>query len=211
MGDIVGQGGQGLARPLFHQVQRAPQLEPLRFIYTGALNYIKGVDLLLQALDRVKAEIPFELVIVSGKDRAFLEQVRPTVSTALWERLRFRDTLTSAQVAQELAVATMMIFPTRADTSPNAVKEAVVAGVPVIASPVGGINDYVFPEENGLLFASHNLEACTAAIRTAARHPLFGRGQVTPAALQRVRAYLSPALMGQRFGGLYRQLAAQRS
>lgn len=195
---------------LFHYLHRQPQTQPVRFLFVGVLSEIKGGDLLLQALDRVKEEFPFELLIVAGRDEAFLQRVRPTVSAALWERVQFRSNLTSEQVAQELSRATLMLFPTRADTSPNSVKEAVVAGLPVLASAVGGIVDYVFPSENGLLFPAGQLGPMVEAIRQAVRHPLFGQGMVDPATLAKVRAYLSPQLMGERFSRIYQDLAAQR-
>jgi len=96
-----------------------------------------------------------------------------------------------------------MLFPTRADTSPNAVKEAVVAGVPVVASAVGGIPDYVIPEENGLLFPSNDITAFVEAIRAACKHPLYSRGLVTQSSLEKNREYLSPRLMARRFWEAY--------
>jgi glycosyltransferase involved in cell wall biosynthesis len=99
-----------------------------------------------------------------------------------------------------------MLCPTRADVSPNSVKESVVAGVPVVASSVGGIPDYVVPDENGILFDSGDLESCIQSIREACAHPLFGRGLVNPEALARMRNYLSPETMGRRFMEAYQQV-----
>lgn len=93
----------------------------------------------------------------------------------------------------------MLLLPTRADTSPNAVKEAVVAGVPVVASSVGGIPDYVVPGKNGLLFAPGDLREFVQTLRAACAHPLLSQGQVDPEALARLRAYLSPEQMAKNF------------
>ena len=97
----------------------------------------------------------------------------------------------------------MLLLPTRADTSPNAVKEAVVAGVPVVASNVGGIPDYVTHGENGFLFESGDLAEFVAMIKAAAAHPLFSRGEVSPSSLALNRDYLSPTRMAQRFLDAY--------
>jgi glycosyltransferase involved in cell wall biosynthesis len=104
----------------------------------------------------------------------------------------------------------MMIFPTLADVSPNAVKEAVVAGVPVVGSAVGGIPDYVVPGHNGILFRAGGLTEFIGAIRAACRHPLFSRGMVEPETLARMRDYLSPALMGKRFLEIYDMARQQK-
>lgn len=193
---------------VFHRIDRHPQRAPLRFLAVGTLGYRKGSDLLLRALDRLRSELDFRLIVVSAPHREFLRSIESVVSPSLWERVEFKPDLTATQVAAELAVATMLLMPTRADTSPNAVKEAVVAGVPVVASAIGGIPDYVLPERNGLLFPSEDLEAFVAQIRAASRHPLFAEGKVDAACLCEQREYLSPRRMAEQFLEVYGQVAA---
>jgi glycosyltransferase involved in cell wall biosynthesis len=93
----------------------------------------------------------------------------------------------------------MLLLPTRADTSPHAVKEAVVAGLPVVASQVGGIPDYVTHGKNRLLFPPDDLAEFVRAIQSACAHPLFSRGRVDPQTLLRRRDYLSPEMMAKNF------------
>lgn len=188
---------------IFHRLQRCPQTRPFRFIFVAPLSHIKGGDLLLRALDRLKDELAFEMVVIGRPAPGYLERIRAATSAELWTRVQLKDDLPPAAVAEELAKATLMIFPTRADTSPNSVKEAVVAGVPVVASVIGGIPDYVFPGKNGLLFPSENLDKCVQAIRDACAHPLFGRGAVDPETLAQTREYLSPRRMGAAFLEIY--------
>jgi glycosyltransferase involved in cell wall biosynthesis len=191
---------------IFHRVQRQPQTSPVRFIFVGGLSHLKGSDVLLAALDRLKEELPFELLVVGRLDAGFEKTLRRQTSAEIWRRIQFKRDLRPAEVAAELARATMMIFPTRADTSPNAVKEAVVAGVPVAASAVGGILDYVWPGRNGILFPSENVAECVQALRAARAHPLFRQGRVEPAALNEARDYLSPRRMGESFLEIYQSL-----
>jgi len=194
---------------VFHHSPRHPQTRPIRFI-TGSLSYRKGSDLLLRALNELRTELDFELVVVGERNQSLFNSLSGAISPELERRIRFKTDLLPAEVALELSTATIMVLPTRADTSPNSVKEAVVAGVPVIASRVGGIPDYVVPEKNGLLFGSENLLELVQTIRTACRHPLFGQGLVDAATLAQMREYLSPALMGGRFTEVYRFLAANK-
>jgi glycosyltransferase involved in cell wall biosynthesis len=192
--------------PAFHQVVRKPQTSPLRFIFVGAFDHRKGGDVLLGALDQLKAEIDFELLVVGKPRGTFLQSLQASVSPEFWRRIIFKQHLSHLEVAAELSTATMMLCASRADVSPNAVKEAVVAGVPVIGTAVGGIPDYVFPGRNGVLCAPGSRDEFIEAIRTASRHPQFSRGEVDAATLEQVRAYLSPQLMGQRFWQIYRRL-----
>lgn len=192
---------------VFHQVQREPQIEPKRFLFVGTLEERKGVDLLLQALDQVR-QTPFELIIVGGSPRSpFMQSLQKGVSQELWQRLTFREALSPAEIAAEMTKATILIMPTRADTSPNAVKEAAVAGLPVIASRLGGIPDYISDGKNGFLFRSGDLGDFIQALTRACNHAAFGRGIVDSDCLKQVRHYLSPALMEQRFSDLYCKLS----
>jgi len=194
---------------LFHRVKRTPRLSPLRLLFIGRFEARKGADLLLQALDRLPSEPACDLVMVGGPRDPLYRDLRATLSPELWPRVVFKDGLTSGEVAREMAQAAFLVCPTRMDTGPVAVKEAVVAGLPVIASAVGGIPDYVVPEENGLLFPCGDWEACTRAIRAACQHPLLGRGEVKPETLERKRAELSPARMAEQFLDAYHRLWRQ--
>ena len=188
----------------FFHVKRKPRLDPIHFISIGELSFRKGTDLLLQALDRLASSIPFKVTIVSGPGTTYLNSLRAQLSPALWSRVDFEHHVPPDQVAQLLESPAIMLLPTRADVSPNAVKEAVVAGVPVVASEVGGIPDYVRPGENGLLCAAGNLGAFSQTIQDAVHHPLLGRGQVEPASLDKSRDYLSTARMAENFLTAYK-------
>ncbi|MBK7998475.1 MAG: glycosyltransferase family 4 protein [Verrucomicrobia bacterium] len=137
---------------VFSQVERRPRRSPFQFLFVGGFNFLKGSDVLVRSLDSLATEVDFELVCVGGVDESFRESLKTEVSSSVWRRIRFLGSKTASEIAGLLAEATLMIYPTRCDNSPNAVKEAAVAGVPVLASKVGGIVDYIWPDENGLLF-----------------------------------------------------------
>ena len=195
---------------MFHRVQRAPQAKPIRLLTVGASTFGKGGDLLLRALDRLRLELDFELVVAGYPEPQLLRLLHTGLSAELRARVLFRDFLAPAEVAQELSKATLFLYPTRGDNSPNSVKEAVVAGVPVVASAMGGIPDYVIPERNGVLFPAGSLPECVAAIRRACQHPRLGSGRVDPDTLAEMRAYLSPQVMGRKFVELYQRAADSR-
>ena len=194
---------------LFHRLARQPKTNPTQFLFIGPMSLLKGTDLLLKALDGLKKEVQFQLTIVGSSAEEFVGTMRKVTSAALWERVRILHGLTTAEIAGLLGQSTIMLFPTRADTSPNSVKEAVVAGVPVVASAVGGIVDYVVPGKNGLTFAAGDLDAFTHAIKSALAHPLFRHGRVDPEALEQMRAYLSPKAMALEFLRAYDALSKQ--
>jgi glycosyltransferase involved in cell wall biosynthesis len=192
---------------VFRSVQRRPVIKPLRFLFAGNLSRVKGTDLLLRALDRLRSELDFRLTIASAINTHFPEDLKRCASNELWARVELRHNLNQDEVASELAGATIMLFPTRADNSPNSVKEAAVAGLPVVASGIGGIPDYIKPGLNGILFPSDNLDEFVKAISAAAAHPLFSTGRVDDATLQEVRNSLSPNRMAEGFLSAYERVA----
>jgi glycosyltransferase involved in cell wall biosynthesis len=193
---------------LFHRLERRPQDQPIQFLHVSSLSQLKGTDLLLLALDKLRPELDFRLTLIGvQKEPGFLERLKQATSSALWERIVLRHGLTQPQVGEEMARATMMLFPPRVDNSSNSVKEAVAAGVPVVASAVGGVMDYVLPGKNGLAFPPGNLDAFVEAIRGAVAHPLFRQGKVAPETLQQMREYLSPRRMANGFLAAYRRVA----
>ena len=62
------------------------------------------------------------------------------------------------------ALADIAVLSSRSEGSPNALLEAMSAGVPVVATSVGGIPEIVNDEESALLVAPGDREAMTAAI-----------------------------------------------
>jgi glycosyltransferase involved in cell wall biosynthesis len=193
----------------FLAVQRRPDTKPPHFISVGTINYRKGTDLLFRALDELAAKIPFKFTLVSSSEPDYLRHVKSKASAALLQRTNFKHFILPHEVAAELQTPTLLLLPTRADTSPNAVKEAVVAGVPVVASEIGGIPDYVFPGKNGMLFPAGSLPKFVQAIQSACAHPLFSQGQVEPETLSRTRNYLSPELMAENFLKAYKMAMAE--
>ena len=189
--------------PVFRGVVRRPRTHPIQWVSIGSLSHLKGTDLLLAALDGLTAEMDFTLKIITNPNPQQIASLRATVSEKTWQRIEFVHDLLPRDVATELETATMLLMPTRADNSPNAVKEAVAAGVPVVASAVGGIPDYVVPGKNGVLFPPGDLEAFVQAIRSACAHPLFRQGLVEPETLAQQREYLSPELMAKKFLAAY--------
>lgn len=193
----------------FHQVPRRPQLHPRRFLFVADLGYRKGGDVALEALRLLANEMPWELVVVGMADAELLARFRAVAGPDVSKRVTFRQNLSSEQLADELSQAAVMLCPTRLDTGPTAVKSAVVAGVPVVASDVGGVPDYVVPGKNGFLFPVGDVQGCVEAIRAAMHHPLMGQGLVDADTLAAKREYLSPARMAGAFLALYRELAGR--
>lgn len=190
----------------FFTLRRAPPPDELRLLYVGYVSDRKGCGVLLTALDRLRAEFGFRVLLVGKRQQPFFDSVWGSISADLRGRISMVESLPAAEVGKELERATIFVFPTLADNSPNAVKEAAVVGVPVVATRVGGIPDYILDGQNGVLCEPGDVDALVNALRTAFRHELFRRGVVDPDAHRWVRDYLSPERMARRFWDAYCQV-----
>lgn len=198
--------------PLFHAVPRAPAAGVRRILFVGIGAQRKGLDLAARAVDRLAAREPVELVLAgpSAADLDWLRRAEPGLSPALHAAIRLLPPQDPAGIARELSAASLLLLPTRADTSPNCVKEAVVAGVPVVASAVGGIPEYVEDGRNGVLCRVSDAEDTARALLEAAAHPVLGRGAVDADCLARQRDYLSVGRMAAGFLAAYEDAARER-
>lgn len=195
--------------PVFHQLSRQLHHPVFRLVCVGALSCLKGGDILLLALDQLRHEFPFELVVV-GSLKPDVQALTTGLSAEFWAHVQMKSNLTHIEIAAELGQATLAVCASRADVSPNAVKEAVVAGVPVVATAVGGIPDYVIPGQNGVLCQPGRVEELVTALRTAFRDPRFSKGEVDAGTLEQMRSYLSPQTMARRFYETYVSVVQKR-
>ena len=98
-------------------------------LFLGRLIIDKGCDLLLAALPAGMTL----LVAGEGPERDRLERM-PTRGT-----VRFLGTQRGVDKARLLAAADLLVVPSRRDGAPTVVGEAHAAGLPVLATPVGGL------------------------------------------------------------------------
>jgi glycosyltransferase involved in cell wall biosynthesis len=122
------------------------------FVLLGRLTSEKGVAELLRAW----GDAPLEIV-GDGSERSGLERMAPP-------SVRFRGAVEAGEVAAVLAEARALLVPSRSEGLPRSVIEAFAAGVPVVASRVGGLPELVEPDMNGLLVDLDDDEGWRSAV-----------------------------------------------
>ena len=70
-----------------------------------------------------------------------------------------------------LAAADAFVLPSRSEAFPNGAIEAMAAGLPVVASNVGGLRDLIQNGRTGVLVAPGNPEALAGALQTLIDNP----------------------------------------
>jgi glycosyltransferase involved in cell wall biosynthesis len=174
---------------------------PRRVITTVAnLRQGKGHDVLLKAAAHVIRRIPdvtFQIV-GDGPQREELERLASTLRiSAQVHFLGYRD-----DVPALLQQSDVFAFPSFMEASPNAVLEAMAAGLPIVATRVGGIPEVIEHERTGLLVAPGDDRSLAAAIVREIERPVLA-AQFGDAARQVVESRFSFVRMVGEFQQLY--------
>ena len=124
------------------------------FLVLGRLSPEKGIDVVIQAWNGVGRLV----VAGDGPERQRLEALAPA-------GVEFVGAVESAAVPRLLADARALLMPSRCyEGSPRAVVEALAAGVPVIASDIGGLPEHIEDGVNGLLVDAEDVDGWAVAI-----------------------------------------------
>lgn len=102
-----------------------------RFLVSGRMVYRKGHSLLLDALDRLPAELAWECLIVG--DGPEEERLRDRCRTGLLaERVSFLGRVSYAQMGELYKKADVLVVPSLRETTGTVILEAMAKGLPVI-------------------------------------------------------------------------------
>lgn len=158
------------------------ETQPLRILYAGRLQRLKGVIDLVEACLRLPDE-EWELTLI-GADTATApmgQSVRLTIEAMCGgdPRVRIEDAVPREELQRRWAEHDLLVVPSTFEVCANVALEAMRAGLPVLATPVGGQTAIVQPGVNGWLTDGLGVEAIGRAL---------GRLLEDRAEVERVRA-----------------------
>ncbi len=168
--------------------------------WVGRLSREKGPDVLLAALALVDGPVS-AIVVGDGRERAAL-RVQATA-------LRLDATVTWAgsviDAARRMRAFDVVVLSSRTEGTPIVLLEAMAAGVPVIATAVGGVPDVVTAAE-AILVPSDAPAALAEAIARVRDRPAEARERAR-AARARLDAVFAPAVWLGAYEVLYAAVA----
>lgn len=144
-------------RPPDDPAQRRPDV----VLFLGDFSQRKGVRDLLAAAPAVLQRRPAARFVVAGgpPPADVAAQAAP-----LGDAVHFPGFVRGADKLRTLQEASLLALPSYAEGMPVAVLEAMAAGLPVVATPVGGVPDFFRDGVNGLLTPPGDVTALAAAI-----------------------------------------------
>ncbi|MGD2148204.1 MAG: glycosyltransferase [Anaerolineae bacterium] len=155
-GEILHHIGRGVPRPARLPSRRRSE-DGVRFVYAGGLSWQKGVHILVDAFNTLPGTA--ELVI-AGDETQYPSYVRTLKEAARHPGIRFTGRLDREQVWQALVDADVVVVPSLwFETFSMLTHEAFAAGVPVVASAHGALEEAVRHDVDGLLVPPGNVAA----------------------------------------------------
>ncbi|MDI3305738.1 MAG: glycosyltransferase [Acetobacteraceae bacterium] len=131
------------------------------FLLFGRLRAYKGLDLLRDAFDLLRLRHPEARLRVVGEGDA--EGLAPGLASLPGVRVESRW-VAEAEIPALIAAADALVLPYREASQSGVVSLAHAMGVPVVATPVGGLREQVADGVNGALAAAPEPEALAAAM-----------------------------------------------
>lgn len=115
--------------------------------WTGRLYPVKGLNRLIEAMPLLDAW--HALIVGDGPELGTLKVMASTLDVS--DRVHFLPSVDD--VAPYLAAANVYCLPSHWEGLPTALLEAMASGLPVVATPVGGVPELVSHGQNGLLLS----------------------------------------------------------
>lgn len=135
-----------------------------RILFAGRVRKLKGVSDLLIATSRLNPTLGAKVIVAGSlSDRAYVQKLRSlSRKLGIEHRIEFTGLLDIEQLKEELSTCSCLVLPSYQETAPMVVQEAMAAGVPVVASAIGGIPYQVKHGETGFLFRPGDIDSLCA-------------------------------------------------
>ena len=153
------------------EARRGLGLDTRQFVFgtVGRLVPVKGHETLLTALAELRKQDTSALALIAGEGplRGNLEARANALGVA--PAVRFMGD--RRDIARVLAALDVFVLTSHSEGLPNTVLEAMAAGLPVVATDVGGVAELVNHDLTGLLVPPNDPIAMAQAVRTLAVDP----------------------------------------
>lgn len=124
---------------------------------------IKGYHWVLLAMAILKEKYPDIKLLVSGWDSAFVRGLKETAygrytrkiieKNGLSNAVKYVGMLNETEMVNTFLKSKVYVMPSSIENSPNSLGEAMLLGMPIVSSCVGGVNDLLQDKTEGFLYS----------------------------------------------------------
>ena len=129
---------------------------------------LKGFHYLIEAAAQLKSKYPRITIAAAGynpiqksmsekelKDSSYIRYIKTLVKKyGLSDNIELLGPLSEEQMKEEYLKANVFVMPSTIENSPNSLAEAMMLGVPTIASDVGGVTNFAKHQEEAYIYPS---------------------------------------------------------
>jgi glycosyltransferase involved in cell wall biosynthesis len=147
--------------------EAARRLAGPTFVFVGSLYPLKGVDDLIGAARILDSEGRHARIVIIGPATSleYERSLRRDSERLNHVKVEYLGWQPAERIAEEFSSATALVHPSHAENAPMAVAEALCAGVPVIATPVGALSDWIKDGGNGCIVPTSDPRAIANKMR----------------------------------------------
>jgi glycosyltransferase involved in cell wall biosynthesis len=190
------------------QRRRRADKERYDVLYVGQLIDWKGVNFLLEAMQRLRRERDVHLRLVYHNAELEAELRRQADDLGIAKHVEFVGILDPHELAEEYHEADLLVLPSFADCLPSVITEAFLCGTPVVAGGVCGVPEQIGP--HGLAVPPGDADVLASAMETILADRPRWQGRAAE-----IRAYaehtFKPETMVARHLALYHDLIEGRA
>lgn len=130
-----------------------PYVDELQLVFLGRCNYIKGIHLLVEAVQSLPGHLPIKVHFLGPYwgEKAYGKSLLQKVAGD--DRFTTPRLVPYDQVKEEIACYDLCVIPSLwPETGPLVMYDAWAAGVPVIGADLGGMREHIQEGVNGYMF-----------------------------------------------------------
>ncbi len=182
----------------------------INILFSGRLERRKGAEILLHLVNDIPDIDPRVNLTIAGETETgeahnYRANMEDTISAENRDRVWFLGALSREQLYVQYRRSSVFLFPSLFDNAPNALFEAIAAGLPVVAADVGGVDEIVRHGETGLLFPLDDPGYLIKHLQTVIRDPALAES-LAQNGCQDLKERYSPVLTANRTQQFYRSI-----
>jgi glycosyltransferase involved in cell wall biosynthesis len=175
-------------------------------LHASNLRPVKRIDLLIDAVARLRERTDWKLLVLAGGDfKPLMDDVQ---ARQLTDRVIVRDKV--IEIEDYLQAADLGLFSSDSESFCLSILEAMYFGCPSVATRVGGIPEVVEDNRSGSLVSPGDAAALARSVESLLENPQL-RSELGRAASERARAQFSAEVIVPRYEALYRRVHAGKT